>query len=339
MSHGAGLHRIAADLPSSLARTAARPFRTEKERDTRPAWANAIPPPRRNPPQTQTNAIRSDEVDAISWGRPIENHAHQHVASAPEPIANDAPPLVDSRFITESSNQLLSEGGPEVSDLATVYPANEGEYLAGMGASIRILVDSASSNGRQGVLVYTVPPGLPGPPLHKHDFDELFYVLDGTITFSANGETFEGGPGTSVFAPGGVPHTFANKSGAPATYLLTFVPGGFEQFFRDAYAALKDSDPASIPGILGALQASTVSSTSAGRSGLDLAGRALPPTSALSLINIAIVHQAQSWKDFVGLAGCPLGALQCRVMPGRSSCQDLRSSRTPPRPSVRAFHP
>ena len=34
-----------------------------------------------------------------------------------------------------------------------------------------------------GIVELNVPPGWAGPPLHHHDFDEAFYVLDGELTF------------------------------------------------------------------------------------------------------------------------------------------------------------
>lgn len=133
-----------------------------------------------------------------------------------------------------------------MSDLATVVRAGEGELLEGMGISVRILFDSKSCDGRQGAVLYTVPAGMPGPPLHRHSFDEHFFVIEGTLTFAANGEQFDVGPESSVFVPGGSPHTFANLSAAPATFLIGFVPGGFEKFFREAFLLLQSSDPGSI---------------------------------------------------------------------------------------------
>jgi len=44
---------------------------------------------------------------------------------------------------------------------------------------IRILVREEQSEGRVGVVESTMPAGAPGPPLHLHDFDEAFYVLEG----------------------------------------------------------------------------------------------------------------------------------------------------------------
>jgi quercetin dioxygenase-like cupin family protein len=51
-------------------------------------------------------------------------------------------------------------------------------------------------------------------PLHVHSQeDELWYVLEGEITFTVNGETRTGGPGTFAYIPRGAAHTFQVKSG------------------------------------------------------------------------------------------------------------------------------
>ncbi|MDF2702770.1 MAG: hypothetical protein K0S10_1716 [Rubrobacteraceae bacterium] len=81
-----------------------------------------------------------------------------------------------------------------------------------------------------------VSAGFPGPPLHHHDFDETFYVLKGELTFRLEDELFTRKEGELAFAPRGVPHTFANLSGAEARTLIICIPAGFERYF-DAMAA------------------------------------------------------------------------------------------------------
>lgn len=50
------------------------------------------------------------------------------------------------------------------------------------------------SEGRISVIVSLMPAGAGGPPLHKHDFDEAFYVLDGELTFQVgSGDRRSGG--------------------------------------------------------------------------------------------------------------------------------------------------
>src|SRR5262245_10005156 len=47
------------------------------------------------------------------------------------------------------------------------------------------------------------------PPRHVHHReDETFYVVEGEMTFSVGEQTIKAGPGTMVFAPRGIPHSF-----------------------------------------------------------------------------------------------------------------------------------
>jgi len=81
------------------------------------------------------------------------------------------------------------------------------------------------------------------PPLHHHDFDEAFYVLEGELTFQLGDEVFTRGAGELAFAPRGVAHTYANLSGAPARALLVITPAGFERYFARMAAERQGIEP------------------------------------------------------------------------------------------------
>ena len=94
-----------------------------------------------------------------------------------------------------------------------------------------VLVRGEESSGRLGIVESVMPPGAPGPPLHTHEFDEAFYVLDGAITFHLGGELVRVGAGGHAFAAAGEPHTLANPGAEPARFLIVFTPAGFEREF------------------------------------------------------------------------------------------------------------
>lgn len=63
-----------------------------------------------------------------------------------------------------------------------------------------------------------------GPPalhVHHHD-DEAWHVLEGTLTFRYQDRTETAGPGTTVFVPAGVAHTYTPSS--DARYLIVLTP-------------------------------------------------------------------------------------------------------------------
>jgi quercetin dioxygenase-like cupin family protein len=97
--------------------------------------------------------------------------------------------------------------------------------------STTVALRGEQSDGAISVVENALPARWDGPPLHRHDFDEAFYVLDGELTFQVEDELYTAGPGALAFAPGGVDHTLANLGDAPARYLLLCTPAGFEGYF------------------------------------------------------------------------------------------------------------
>lgn len=87
----------------------------------------------------------------------------------------------------------------------------------------KVLLRSEESGGYLAVVELT---GEGRPPLHRHDFDETFYVLEGELTFRLGGGVFTRSAGELAFAPRGVAHTYANLSGTPARALLMITPAG-----------------------------------------------------------------------------------------------------------------
>jgi mannose-6-phosphate isomerase-like protein (cupin superfamily) len=106
----------------------------------------------------------------------------------------------------------------------------------------RVLLRSEQTDGQISVIETAPRPGA-GPRLHHHAFDEAFYVMAGELTFRLRDELVVAGPGQLVFAPRGVPHTFANLSGAPARQLIICTPAGFERHFARLAAEREGVEP------------------------------------------------------------------------------------------------
>jgi mannose-6-phosphate isomerase-like protein (cupin superfamily) len=94
-----------------------------------------------------------------------------------------------------------------------------------------VLLRGEDSAGVVSMVEVRVPAGWEGPPLHHHEFDEGFYVLDGELTFQLGDELVTATSGQFAFARGGVHHTLANPRAAEARYLLICTPAGFERYF------------------------------------------------------------------------------------------------------------
>ncbi len=57
-------------------------------------------------------------------------------------------------------------------------------------------------------------PGT-GPKLHRHPYEEVFVVQEGSATFTVEDQTLEATSGQIVIVPAGVPHKFVNTGDGP----------------------------------------------------------------------------------------------------------------------------
>jgi quercetin dioxygenase-like cupin family protein len=77
---------------------------------------------------------------------------------------------------------------------------------------------------------------------HTHE-DEAFYLLDGTLQFAIDDDSFAATPGDYVHIRRGQRHAFRNDSQTPARALIIVAPAGLEQFFVDLAALTADGSP------------------------------------------------------------------------------------------------
>ena len=106
-----------------------------------------------------------------------------------------------------------------------------------------ILLRSEQSAGHVSIMENIVRAGSDGPPLHKHDFDEGFYMLEGELIFQIGDQRFTRRAGEFAFAPRNVAHALANHGDADARYLLVCTPAGLERHFARATAADQGVEP------------------------------------------------------------------------------------------------
>src|SRR3954462_7070980 len=106
-----------------------------------------------------------------------------------------------------------------------------------------VLLRSEETGGHVSVTEIAVPPHSAGPPLHTHDFDEAFYMLEGELIFQIGGERFTRRAGEFAFAARNVPHALANHSEVDARYLLVCTPAGIERHFVRALAVAQGVEP------------------------------------------------------------------------------------------------
>jgi quercetin dioxygenase-like cupin family protein len=118
---------------------------------------------------------------------------------------------------------------------ATIITPDEATAFAGNITTLR----AEQTGGRYSLVDFTLAADGHGPAPHYHEtFDEIYHVIDGTLTVTIGSEQHEAPTGSSIFIPRGVVHTFANHGDAPARFLFLMSPGGFERCFDDLAAAM-----------------------------------------------------------------------------------------------------
>jgi len=120
---------------------------------------------------------------------------------------------------------------------AYAWPAGEGwTYKLG----IDFIVKARETTGHAGaaLLEYVTKKGEE-PSDHTHPTeDEMFYILEGALTFRCGGETFDVDQGGFVFLPCGLKHGYTIRSDEPVRLLVVTSPvrkeaGGWGGFVGD----------------------------------------------------------------------------------------------------------
>ena len=129
----------------------------------------------------------------------------------------------------------------------TMNTPPQGRTIAVVGDVYRFLATGEDTNGKYALFEALVPPGG-GPPPHVHSREEEgFYVLEGEITFTINGEKVVAKAGTFANMPVGTPHSFKNESDRPARMLISVAPAGLEQMFFEVGVPLADGATTASP--------------------------------------------------------------------------------------------
>lgn len=104
-------------------------------------------------------------------------------------------------------------------------------HIGLVGDTYTILLTGKDTAGRYCLIDMHIPPGG-GPGPHRHDFEEMFTLLEGEIEFTFRGVRAVARAGETVNVPAGAPHAFHNVSARAARLLCLCSPSGQEEFFR-----------------------------------------------------------------------------------------------------------
>jgi quercetin dioxygenase-like cupin family protein len=139
---------------------------------------------------------------------------------------------------TKTSQQSLPPDDPQRH--LTVARPNEDEGLPHFGLvgdTYTVLVTGDDSAGKYTLIDMHVPPGG-GPPPHRHDFEEMFTVLEGEVELSFRDQQLVAKAGETVNVPANAPHGFRNASSEAVRLLCLCTPPGQEKFFAEVGEAV-----------------------------------------------------------------------------------------------------
>ena len=123
----------------------------------------------------------------------------------------------------------------------------QGRTVALVGDVYRFLATGEDTNGKYALIEALVGPGG-GPPPHVHSREEEgFYILEGEITFTVNGERVVATAGMFANMPVGTPHSFKNEGNKPVKMLVSVAPAGLEKMFMEIGVPLAEGATTALP--------------------------------------------------------------------------------------------
>lgn len=135
---------------------------------------------------------------------------------------------------TEKSTQITTEeeSMPTTSrQLAVSLPDKRPNYAVGAD-TYTIVLTGADTADKYAFIDMHVPLGG-GPMPHAHEFEEMFYVVEGEVEVFCHDERVTAGAASAVNIPGWAPHMFKNLSTIPVRLLSVVASAGLETEFAE----------------------------------------------------------------------------------------------------------
>ena len=117
----------------------------------------------------------------------------------------------------------------------TVIHNGEGRVLEGGGSGTHFKLWSESTGAVLSIVEHPIDPGVLVPPhVHSRE-DQTSYVVEGAVNILVGEDIFHCSPGSYVFKPRNIPHTFWNESSTPARLIEISTPGGVERYMEGLF--------------------------------------------------------------------------------------------------------
>jgi quercetin dioxygenase-like cupin family protein len=122
-----------------------------------------------------------------------------------------------------------------------VTPKDYARSLDVVGEKITVLASKTATQGYE-IFRQEGDEGT-GPPPHRHDWDESFYVINGTVAISYLDRTIMATPGTLVHLPAGTVHSFCFGAGGGQMISVTGQGGQASQLFANIDKEIPSGPP------------------------------------------------------------------------------------------------
>jgi len=110
-------------------------------------------------------------------------------------------------------SQLPRAGGP--SQMEGFNPTT--------GVAIKMFVDRSFGAIHQSLFLIQYLPGAKIDP-HDHTFEESYFIVSGRVRATADGKSYDLGPGDVIWTSVGCIHSFENRGGEPVRWIETQAP-------------------------------------------------------------------------------------------------------------------
>src|SRR4051812_3459688 len=115
---------------------------------------------------------------------------------------------------------------------ATIVKAGERSPLNILGMPLTMLCEASETGGAWSLFEEEVALGM-GPPPHRHDWDEAYYILEGEVDFEVDGQLVQSAKGDFNYLPRNTVHGFKGASESPARVLIFAAPAHGSEFFHE----------------------------------------------------------------------------------------------------------
>lgn len=138
-----------------------------------------------------------------------------------------------------------SESQPNESQRAAIVlePGGGRAYEMGRIRAVFKADGAAETQDRYSISEWWLEAHTRGPGAHAHPEDDIFFVIEGTMSILVGDRWIDAPRGAFVLAPGGSTHDFENRSDERAGILNLSIPGGFEEHMPAVAQWFRENPP------------------------------------------------------------------------------------------------